>query len=150
MRGDSQLLWSPNRLLGHPCSMKTPLLLLLTNDPVLEDTIAQGLSKIGGLSHLTHSASDALQTVCGIGRDLDLAVIDLEHAPHGMSLLTAMTMCCERLPIIAVTRDEEKHVEALAYANGASACLCKPVSTAQIVHEMKRCCQRHDQEALLI
>jgi DNA-binding NarL/FixJ family response regulator len=73
-----------------------------------------------------------LQIVCGVGRALDLAVIDFESGPHGMTLLSAISACRPNLPIVVVTRDDEKHVEALAYANGATACLPKPISATHI------------------
>lgn len=120
-------------------SMKTSVMLLLTNDPRLEDSVAQALRETGGLSHLTHSPSDALQIACDVGQDLDFAVIDFEHGPHGMTLLSAITTCLEDFPMIVVTRDDEKHVEALAYANGATACLPKPVSAVQLADAMKQC-----------
>ena len=53
-----------------------------------------------------------------------------------MTLLSAINTCGEDFPVIVVTRDDEKHVEALAYANGATACLPKPVSAAQLVDAM--------------
>ena len=99
--------------------MKTPVILLLTNDNGLEDLVADALSAIGGVSHLTRDAGDALETVCGV-HDLDLAVIDFEHGPHGMTLLSAISTLREDLPVIVITQDDEKHVEELAYANGAN------------------------------
>ena len=119
--------------------MKTPTILLLTNDPKLEDCVAHVLRHSGGLGHLAHSADDALQIVCGTGRDLDLAVIDFESGPHGMTLLSAISMCREDLPVIVIAHDDEKHVEALAYANGAAACLPKPISAAQFAEAMSQC-----------
>jgi DNA-binding NtrC family response regulator len=119
--------------------MKTPVTLLLTNDPGLEDSVAQALLKIGGLSHLTSCAGDALQIICTAGQDLDLAVIDFEQGPHGMTLLSAINSCCEHFPVIVITREEGKQVEALAYANGAAACFRKPISSAQLAqafHEL--------------
>src|SRR5512133_2811592 len=116
--------------------MKIPTILLLTNDPKLEDCVAHVLQQSGGLSHLAHSAEDTLQIVCGTGRELDLAVIDFESGPHGMTLLSAMSMCREDLPVIVVARDDEKHVEALAYANGAVACFSKPVAAAHLAEAM--------------
>jgi DNA-binding response OmpR family regulator len=118
--------------------MKTPLLLLLTSDPTLEDAVAQALSEAGGFSHLSGCASDALRAVCGVGLDLNLAVIDFEHCAHGMSLVNAISMCREGLPIIFVTRDDEKYVEALAYASGATACLAKPVTATEISAAIKQ------------
>jgi DNA-binding response OmpR family regulator len=113
--------------------MKTPTILLLTHDPKLEDCVAHVLRQSGGLSHLAHSADDALQIVGGTARELDLAIIDFESGPHGMTLLGAMSMCREDLPVIVIAHDDEKHVEALAYANGAVACLAKPLSATQLV-----------------
>jgi DNA-binding response OmpR family regulator len=129
--------------------MKTPLLLLLTNDPTLEDAVAQALSEAGGFSHLTRCASDALRTVCGAGPDLDLAVIDFEHTGHGLSLVSAISLRREDLPIIVVRRDDEKYVETLAYASGAVACLTKPVTATEISAAIRQFCRRKPQEALV-
>jgi DNA-binding response OmpR family regulator len=129
--------------------MKTPTILLLTNDPKLEDCVARVLQQSGGLSHLAHSADDAFKIVCGTGRDLDLAVIDFESGPHGMTLLSAMSMCCEELPVIVIARDDKKHVEALAYANGAVACLPKPISAAEFAEAMNQCRRAHYQLTLV-
>jgi CheY-like chemotaxis protein len=119
--------------------MKTTVTLLLTNDSELEDSVAEALSQLGGVSHLTRDPGDALETVCGV-HDLDLAVIDFEHGPHGMTLLSAISMVREDLPMIVITRDDDKHVEALAYANGATACFPKPVSVTRLasaIHELQ-------------
>ena len=121
--------------------MKTPVILVLTNDPQLEEAIAQTLFENGGVSHLAYGPGDALQVVCGLGRHLDLAIIDFDHGPHGMTLLGAINMCREDFPVVVVTRDDEKHVEALAYANGAIACLPKPVSVAQLADAMRQYCR---------
>ena len=121
--------------------MKTPVILLLTNDPQLEETVAETLSENGGVSHLAYDPGDALQVVCGMGRHLDLAIIDFDHGAHGMTLLGAINMFREDFPVVVVTRDDKKHVEALAYANGAIACLPKPVSVAQLANAMRQCCR---------
>jgi CheY-like chemotaxis protein len=111
--------------------MKAPLMLLLTNDNELEDSVAQALSKIGGLSHLTCDPGEALENICGL-HNLDLAIIDFEHGPHGMTLLSAISTLRRDLPVIVITRQDEKHVEALAYANGAFACFSKPISAVRL------------------
>lgn len=127
--------------------MKTTVMLLLTNDSELEDVVAEVLLKLRGVSHSTRDAGDALETVCGV-HDLDLAVIDFEHGPHGMTLLRAIGMLREDLPIIVITHDDEKHVEALAYTNGASACFSKPVSTKQLVATIREFCGPRMERAL--
>ena len=58
MQGNSQLLPSTNSFVDKTGSMKTPVMLLLT--------LADALSEIGGISHLTRAAGDALETICGV------------------------------------------------------------------------------------
>jgi DNA-binding NtrC family response regulator len=116
--------------------MKIPVMLLLTNDSELEDSVAEALLQLGGVSHLTRDAGDALEIICGV-HDLDLAIIDFEHGAHGMTLLSAITMLHEHLPIIVITRDDDKHVEALAYTNGATACFPKPVSATYLASAIR-------------
>ena len=136
MRCNSQLLRSTNSFVGKASSMKTPVILLLTNDNELENVVAHGLSEIGGVSHLTCDAGDALEIVCGV-HDLDVAIIDFEHGPHGMTLLSAISTLREDLPVIVITRDDEEHVEALAYANGATACFSKQAVATQLANAIR-------------
>ena len=128
-------------------SMKTTVMVLLTNDNELEDAVAEALLELGGVSHLTRDAGHALETVCGV-HDLDLAVIDFEHGPHGMTLLSAISILRGDLPIIVITHDDEKHVEALAYTNGATACFSKPASTTQLVASIREFCGPRVEQAL--
>jgi len=117
--------------------MKTPIMLLLTNDTELEESVADALSEIGGIGHLTRAAGDALETICGVD-DLDLAIIDFEHGPHVMTLLSAISTLREDLPVIVITREDEEHVEALAYANGATACFSKQAVATQLANTVRK------------
>jgi DNA-binding NtrC family response regulator len=112
--------------------MKTPIILLLTSDPTLEETVAQTLLEMSGISHLTLSPDEALEIISAMGHDLALAVIDCEHGPYGIRLVSAIKDRREDFPMIVITGDNDKCIEALAYANGATACFSKPVSAAQI------------------
>jgi CheY-like chemotaxis protein len=136
MRGNSQLLRSVNSHVLQTEAVKTPVILLLTGDNELEESVAHALSTIGGVSHLTRDATDALDTICGV-HDLDLAVIDFEHGPHGMTLLSAISILREDLPVIVITRDDEQHVEELAYANGATACFSKQAVATQLANTIR-------------
>jgi CheY-like chemotaxis protein len=139
MRGNSQLVPSANSYVRQTGGMKTPVMLLLTNDNELEALVADMLSEIGGVSHLTRDAGDALEIICGAD-DLDLAIIDFEHGPHGMTLLSVISTLRENLPVIVITQDDEKHVEALAYANGATACFSKQAVAAQLKNFILQLC----------
>jgi DNA-binding NtrC family response regulator len=136
MRGNSQLLRSAHSCVREADGMKTPVILLLTKDNGLEDLVARALSEIGGVSHLARGADEALEIVCGV-RSLDLAIVDFEHGPHGMTLLRGINTVCTQLPVIVITHDDETHVAALAYTNGAAACLAKPVSATQVVSAIR-------------
>jgi len=115
-------------------------MLLLTNDNELEESVADALSEIGGISHLTRAAGDALKTVCDVD-DLDLAIIDFEHGLHGMTLLSAISTLREDLPVIVITRDDEEHVEELAYVNGATACFSKQAAATQLANAIRELCK---------
>lgn len=114
-------------------------MLLLTNDNEVEELVADALSEIGAISHLTHDAGDALETICGVN-DLDVAIIDFEHGAHGMTLLSAISTLRETLPRIVITHDDEEHVQALAYANGASVCLSRRAVATQLANAIRQLC----------
>lgn len=139
MRGNSQFLPSTNSFVHQTESMKTPVMLLLTDDNELEELVADALSEIGGISHLKRDAGDALETICGVN-DLDLVIIGFEHGPHGMTLLSAISTLREDVPVIVISRDDEEHVEALAYANGATACLSKQAVATQLANSIRQLC----------
>lgn len=140
MRCNSQLLRSTNSFVRKARSMKTPVILLLTNDNGLEDLMAKALLQIGAVSYLTRDAGDALEIICGV-HDLDLAVIDFEHGPHGMRLLNAISTLREDLPVVVITRDDEEHVEELAYANGAAACFSKQAVAMRLANTIRELCK---------
>jgi FixJ family two-component response regulator len=126
-------------VLVNPSCMKTPVVALLTNDHKLEECVAQVLLRTGGLSHRADSANDVLDLICTIGQNLDLAVIDFEHGPDGLTLVDAISTRRRAFPVIVVTGPGEEDIEALAYANGAAVCLSKPVSASQLAEAMKQC-----------
>ena len=135
MRGNSQLLRSANSYVRELRTMKTPFILLFTNDNELKDLVAQALSEIGGVSHLARDVNEALETV-RCAPSLDFAIVDFEHGSEGLTLLRAINALCRYLPVIVVTRDDDSHVA--AYTNGAAACLAKPVSVAQLVSTIRK------------
>jgi len=135
MRGNSQLLRSANSYVRELRTMKTPFILLFTNDNELKDLVAQALSEIGGVSHLGRDVNEALETV-RCAPSLDFAIVDFEHGSEGLTLLRAINALCRYLPVIVVIRDDDSHVA--AYTNGAAACLAKPVSVAQLVSTIRK------------
>jgi DNA-binding NtrC family response regulator len=119
--------------------MKMPVMLLLSSNDELEDLVTHALSEIGGLSHLRRNADDALDTICGMN-DLDIVIIDFEHGPRAMTLLRAISVLRENMPVIVITRDDDKHVEALAYANNATRCLSRQAAKTQLASTIRQLC----------
>lgn len=129
--------------------MKTTIITLLTNDDGLEECVAQVLLETGGLRQLARSASDVIDLVCATGQDLDLAVIDCEHGPHGLTLVGAIHSRREAFPVIVLTGPGDEYIEALAYANGATVCLSKPVSATQLAEAIEQCRRPQPQPAIV-
>jgi DNA-binding NarL/FixJ family response regulator len=57
-----------------------------------------------------------------------------------MTLLSAISALREDFPVIVITRDDEKHVADLAYANGATACLSKQAVATQLANAIRQSC----------
>ena len=112
--------------------MKSRLVLLLSNDPEVEPQFRQASPAEGATFLVTHNIGEALQTICARLHELDLAVIDFQEGCRGMTLISAIHTCREELPIIVLTSTDKYHTAALAYANGAAACLAKPTTPEEI------------------
>ena len=105
--------------------------LLLTHDPAFEKLAAEAIAGRNTNLVVAQRVDDALRIVCSGGHELDCLIIDF-HGPHGMTLLTAISTLRHDLAIVAVTSLDAYYAAALAYANGAAACLAKPFSAEQL------------------
>ena len=111
--------------------MNTRSILLLTRDVGFQTLLSEALCAGGASVRVVRKAGEALQVVCK-GAPPHLAVIDFDEGCHGMTLLSALNVCQPNLPVIAVTSSDAYHAAAIAYANGAAACLAKPISAAEL------------------
>jgi DNA-binding NtrC family response regulator len=105
--------------------------LLLTRDDEFEKLLKEAFLESAATILVARNVDDALQIVCTRGAELDLAVIDRDDC-HGINLLSAINACQHNLPIVVVTSGDTYHCAALAYANGATACLVKPIAAAEL------------------
>jgi DNA-binding NtrC family response regulator len=113
--------------------------LLLTRDRKFEKLLREALRESGATILSARDVGDALQIVCTRGAELDLAVIDRDDC-HGMTLLSAINACQHELPIVVVTSSDAYHCAALAYANGAAACVAKPITATELalaIHDLR-------------
>jgi DNA-binding NtrC family response regulator len=107
-------------------------ILLFTQDPGLDDLLAETLLGGSAVVLIARNVADALQIVCRRGRDLDLAVLDFHRGCRGMALLAAIHGCYEQLPILVTAAADLEHVQAIACRHGARICLEKPLGAAQL------------------
>ncbi len=110
--------------------MNGRLVLPPTRDRAFENLLAGALGKNGSAVLFTRNVAEALQIIRSRLRDLDLAVIDLDHDCRGMTLLSAINTCRPELRIMMIASSDIYRAATLSYANGAAACLAKPISAA--------------------
>ncbi len=120
--------------------MNIRLALLLTHDADFEKVVTESLKESGAKILITHDVDHALEIGCQRGAELDLAVIDRSDC-HAITLLSAIRACRHDLPVVVVTSSESCHCAAIAYANGAAACIAKPISAADLRVVLKQLCQ---------
>src|ERR1700720_710587 len=98
--------------------MKSPLILFFTRDAYFAQSIREALSGTDAIVLIARDVRDGLQIVCQRGRELDFALMDFDDGCRGMTLLSAVNTCYERLPIVVTTPGDAEHARSLAYANG--------------------------------
>jgi DNA-binding response OmpR family regulator len=114
--------------------MKRRLVLLYAPDPNFDRVLTEALWGTGAIVLIARSVGDALQVVSSRGRELDFAILDFNDGCRGMTLLSAVHTCCEKLPTLVVTSKDSEHASAVAYANGARVWLNKPLPAALLAN----------------
>jgi DNA-binding NtrC family response regulator len=109
---------------------RAQIALLLTRDRTLEKSLSEALHNPVIL--MARDIDEALQIMAVHSDELSLVVIDFDDGCHGMTLLSPIKNCLEKLPVIVATSSDTYHAAAVAYANGAAACLAKPITTAEL------------------
>jgi len=120
--------------------MNVRLALLLTHDPIFENVVTKALKDSDAEILITHDVDHALEMGCQRGGELDLAIIDRSDC-HAITLLSAVKACRRDLPVVVVTSSGSCHCEALAYANGAAACIAKPISVDDLTVVLRQLCE---------
>jgi DNA-binding NtrC family response regulator len=120
--------------------MNIRLALLLTHDPNLENVVTEALKDTGAKILIRHDVDHALEVGCSRATQFDVAIIDRSDC-HAITLLSALKACRHDLPVVVITSSESCHCAALAYANGAAACITKPISADDLRVVLKQLCQ---------
>jgi CheY-like chemotaxis protein len=126
--------------------IKSPLILLFTRDRDFAQSVCDALFGTAAIVLMARDVRGALQIVCQRGRELNLALMDFDDGCRGMTLLSALHTCHERLPILVTTSSDTEHATAIAYANGARTCLNKPFPANTLAHAIAELRTWHDQQ----
>ena len=114
--------------------------LLLTHDPTFERIVVQALGDTDAKILVRHDIDHAMHIGCSRINQFDLVIIDRSDC-HAITLLSALRTCRHDLPVAVITSGDTSHCAALAYANGASACLAKPISVAELKLALRELCK---------
>ena len=125
--------------------MKSPLILLFTRDDGLAQAVREAFFGTDAAVLIARDVRDGLQIVSQRGRELDFALMDFDNRCHGMTLLCAVHTCFEQLPILVAASKDGERRNPVAYANGARACLNKPIPPARIADAISQLTRPHHQ-----
>jgi DNA-binding response OmpR family regulator len=125
--------------------MKPRLVLPYTHDRNFDRPLSEALIGTGAIVLITRSVGDGVQIVSSRGRELDFAILDFNDGCRGVTLLSAAHTCHQQLPILVTTSEDAEHATAVAYANGARACLNKPIPPARIADAISELSRPHQQ-----
>ena len=128
--------------------MKPRLVLLYTHDRNFDLLLSEALIGTDAIVLIARGVGDALQVVSSRGRELDFAILDFNNGCRGMTLLSALHTCCEKLPTLVVASKDLEHASAVAYANGARVCLTKPLPAALLANAIADLHLSHSQLAV--
>lgn len=120
--------------------MNIRLALLLTHDADFEKIATEALEEIGAKLLVRHDIDHAMEVGCSRIMQFDLAIIDRNDC-HAITLLSALRACRHDLPIVVITSGNTPHCAALAYANGATACLAKPITLTDLKLALRELCE---------
>ena len=126
--------------------MKSDLVLLVTRDPELQQQWTTAALASGARSAIARSIGEALQVVCQRRRKLDLIVVDFDNGIRGMTLVSALGMSRDQLPIVALTSTDRDRSAELAHADGAACCLTKPINAAEFEMVIRLLANRHSKQ----
>lgn len=120
--------------------MNIHLAFLLTHDPSFEKLVVDAFTPHGGKVLVRHDIDHALEIGCKRAAEFDVAIIDRSDC-HAITLLSALHACRPDLPVVVITSGDTSHCAALAYANGAAACLAKPISLTELELALHELCE---------
>lgn len=92
-----------------------------------------------GLRH-ARSSRETFEILNRGADDVHLVIIDVDPDTHGLCVLEAIGSCKNAPPVIVVTGLEELDMEPTAHRHGATACIGKPFTAAELALLIREVC----------
>jgi DNA-binding response OmpR family regulator len=123
--------------------------LLIESDQRLRALVGAGLSRDGW--DVT-TVCDGTTGIDALQRDtVDLVLLDLALPDiDGLELLAAIRTARPRLPVIALTADEDERSRVAAFSSGADDCVCGPFSLAELAVRIEARLRRREKGGTLL
>jgi DNA-binding response OmpR family regulator len=133
----------------HEGGRRVARVLLIEGDKRIRALVGTGLSRDGWA--LT-TVCDGLAGIEALHREpVDLVLLDLALPDiDGLELLAAIRAARPRLPVIALTADEDERSRVAAFSGGADDCISGPFSLAELAVRIEARLRRREQGGTLL
>ena len=120
--------------------MKANALLISKETGDANATIAEAARRAGLLLLRATDAKRAFELLRNGLAEIDLIIIDVDPGIHSMAILEAITARETAPPVIVVTGLEQSEMAPIARRHGATACIAKPFTAAELVARIDDVC----------
>jgi DNA-binding NtrC family response regulator len=111
--------------------MSPPAILLISGDAEIERAVNEAARNAGHALTVARTAHEAVRRFAHGFQGIELILLDLDPAAHGVTLFNALDEFHGDVPVVALTGCEESYMAPLAISRGAAACLGKPLTAAR-------------------
>ena len=125
--------------------MKPRLVLLYARDRNFDRVLKEALLGTRAVVLIARSLEAMRKIACRRGKELDLAILDFNRGFRGVTILSALHGCYDKLPTFPVTPEGQDRAGALAFAKRARVCLTKPFSSAILAKAIAKLCPTQTQ-----
>jgi DNA-binding NtrC family response regulator len=120
--------------------MKTNTLYIGKKSSGINSVVSETVKRTGRVLETVTSSRDAFRLLQTRLHDIDLILIDVDPGMHNMAILEALAGSENPPRIIVITGFEESDMTPIAHRHGATACIAKPFTAAELASLIEQVC----------
>ncbi len=120
--------------------MKANILVVASTDPSSHRAIASAAAQTGHGLRYAPSSREAFEILATSPEEVDLLIVDLDSCANRLPVLDAFRCSETAPPVVVLTQFEESDMEPIAYRHGATACIAKPFTPAELAGLIAEIC----------